>query len=213
VNADFDLLTFIKEVLFFVVIINPASKMVVIPVLAKEVGENETRSLAIRATLVAAIILVLFAFAGSFILEDVFHIDVFSLMVVGGAVLIFMGFRALERGIFYDIDVHHRLADFVIVPLASPMIAGAGTMALVIFESSMNGPLYASAAVVGAIGLNLVFMLVSLRLGEWLDKHNVMGALIRIMGLFVAAIGVHMLIQGIIGSIELAGASDLLNGL
>jgi small neutral amino acid transporter SnatA (MarC family) len=41
-----------------------------------------------------------FAFAGEIILRDLFYISTNALMIAGGIVLSFMGFTALNKGVF-----------------------------------------------------------------------------------------------------------------
>ncbi|MBT6956289.1 MarC family protein, partial [archaeon] len=83
------------------------------------------------------------------------------------------------------------------VPLASPMIAGPATIAATILKASILSPLYVSFALIIAIGINALISLFSLNIKRALDRYNLMGAIIRITGLFVMSMGIHMIISAV----------------
>jgi multiple antibiotic resistance protein len=192
-----DYVALLKEALFFLILINPVSKVVIVNMLPKEYKPAAKGKFLFRASFVAFILLIVFAIAGKLILQDLFRIDINALRIAGGFVLAVIGFKALDKGIFFQVDHHKSLWDLAIVPMASPLIAGPATITAIIVSSSSNAPPFVIIAITAAILANLLIMYLSLRSGWLLKKWNLMGALIRIMGLLVMAIGVDMMITGI----------------
>ena len=86
-----------------------------------------------------------------------------------------------------------------LVPLACPMIAGPATIAASIGLSAHDGPARATLAMLVALGVNHLIMLLSPRIGRVLDRHNLLGALVRITGLIVMTIGTQMALDGLAG--------------
>lgn len=187
----------LKEALFFLILINPISKVVIVTMLPKQYKPEAKGKFLLKASFVAFLLLIIFAIAGKLILNDLFRIDINALRIAGGFVLAVIGYKALDKGIFFQVDQHKSLWDLAIVPMASPLIAGPATITAVIVSSSSNAALFVVIAITIAILANLLIMYLSLR-SEWLlKKWNLTGALIRIMGLLVMAIGVDMMITGI----------------
>ncbi len=186
-----------RNALYLVALINPASKLSVLSLLSETHSPAELRGMAARSTAAAFLILISLAAAGQFILQDVFHVELYSLKTAGGLVLLYFGAEAIVRGQFFEVKDHANLAEMSIVPLASPMIAGPGAITATIAISSQYGLAHASAAVALAIAANLALMLAAGPLGRWLVRLNLMGPLIRITGLIVAAVAVQMILGGL----------------
>jgi len=173
----------IKEALFFLIIINPMSKIVIVSMLSKQYKHMEIEKLLVKSSIIALIMLVVFAFAGEIILKDLFHISTNALMIAGGIVLSFMGFTALNKGVFFQAQNSQSLMDIAIVPLASPLIAGPATITATIVKATTLTPHFVSLSVIIAVP-------------GFLNKYNLTGALIRITGLFILAMGVDMALKG-----------------
>ena len=155
------------------------------------------RVVSIEASIVAFLILFSFIILGNIIFTQIFHVDIFSFQILGGLVLFTLGYRALTKGIFYESDESHKLAEHAVVPLASPLIAGPATITAVIALTGQNGLLLTTTATFIAILVNFVFMLMSIGLYNLLKHYNLAGALIRMTGLIVSTISVQMILEGI----------------
>lgn len=187
----------IKETIFFLIIINPMSKIVIVSMLSKQYKHMEVEKLLVKSSIIAMIMLVIFAFAGEIILRDLFHISTNALMIAGGIVLSFMGFTALNKGVFFQAQNSQSLMDLAIVPLASPLIAGPATITATIVKATTLTPHFVSLSVIIAVLINLMIVSFSLNITGFLNKYNLTGALIRITGLFILAMGVDMALKGI----------------
>lgn len=186
-------------------LINPVSKIFILSTLAEEAAPRELRKISLKASFIAGAILFIFALIGKFILQKVFHVQIYSFQIVGGIVLFARGFQALNKGLFFETEANQRLEDASIVPLASPMIAGPATLSAAISFPVHYGLLRTLIAILIAVGVNFYVMIYSQRIGAILKRHNLMGALIRITGLIVATIGVQMMLEGVLAYLRVSG--------
>lgn len=187
----------VTEVFLFLALINPISKIFILHILAKELKDKDLKKVVLKSSFFALLLLVAFAFGGTFILNRIFHISIESLQVAGGIVLVIIGLNALRKGVFFEVDMDKKLTDLAIVPIASPIIAGPATITASIVQSSVHGSFFVSGAMIIALGINSIIMYFAPRITSFLNKFNLGGALIRITGLFVASIGMNMILTGI----------------
>jgi multiple antibiotic resistance protein len=183
--------------LALIALINPVSKIFVVSTLADKTSDHEVRRIAIKSTLIAAVILLLFIFIGNFLLRIVFHIEIYAFEIAGGFVLFVRGYEALSKGLFFEVDYNQKLEDLSVVPLASPMIAGPATITASVSFPAKYGLAITSVSVCIAIAFNLAIMLTSRYISRFIERLHVVAALIRITGLIVATIGVQMMLDGI----------------
>jgi len=188
---------FFENFLFFIVLLNPVSKIIVLSSLGVTNNFNELKNISLKATITAMIILFLFSFAGTFILKKIFRIEIYSLQIVGGIVLFLIGLRALQKGEFFELDIHQKIKDIAVVPIASPMIAGPATITASISQSAIYGPFITYISIFSALSVNFVLMILAGEINAFLKKYNLLGPLVRITGLFIASIGVNMALTGL----------------
>jgi multiple antibiotic resistance protein len=186
----------VSNALYFLALINPVSKVLILSTLQPPCARRELVMLSVRSTVVAFLILLTLTICGNFLLRDVFHVNIYSLKVAGGLVLFLIGLTAVRRGRFFEETLAHA-SDISIVPLAAPLIAGPGTMAGAISFASENGVIMTLLGVTLALAINLVIMLFSARIGKTLERAHITGPLIRITGLIVAAVAVQMVLDGL----------------
>jgi len=117
-----------------------------------------------KATLVSGFIMVLTLFVGESILAF-FGIDIESFAVAGAIIIFLIGMEMiLERNIFKTNP--EGASTTSIVPLAFPMIAGAGTMTTII---SLRAEFTQSNVLVGIL-LNLALVYLVLKTSGWLER-------------------------------------------
>ena len=153
------------------------------------------------AVLVAVLILLIFACAGNAILNYVFHIEIADLQIAGGIILLLIAANSLVFESHRSLSAMRRSKSAVeigCVPLACPLLAGPGSMvtSLTTWQNPDTGPVAALVAIAVVLGSFWVMM----RFIEPVSK--VLGTLIttvvsKVMLLFIAAIGVHMIILGV----------------
>jgi len=189
--------TIINLSLFFIAVINPVSKIAVISVLPETATFKDIEQISVRSTFAAFIMLLVFSLSGSFILSTIFNVQLYAFQMVGGIVVFYYGFAALRNGVFFEMDANKKLSDLSIVPIASPLIAGPATITAVISMTAEHTAFPVIIAISVALVFNMLVMIVSRFIAKPLIKFNLLGVLIRIMGLFVASIGMNMVLSGI----------------
>jgi multiple antibiotic resistance protein len=185
------------DTLYLLALINPISKISLLALFSADLSRSDLPRLALRSSLTAFVILLVFEFGGDLILHGLFHVDLYSLQIAGGVVIFFVGYNALTKGVFYDLDIRDRYREAAIVPLASPLIAGPATITAVISMAAERGYAHTSVPLLLALAINLALMLLAAPIASFLRSHNVLGALIRLTGLVVATMGVQMALAGL----------------
>lgn len=120
---------------------------------------------AFKITFVSGILLYLFLFIGESILS-LFGVDVQSFAVAGGLIMFFLG---LEMVLNIEIFKHdpQMIHTNPIVPLAFPLIAGAGSMTTLI---SLNAE-YQKINIIFGVLLNLIVVYGVLKSSDFIDKR------------------------------------------
>ena len=184
-------------VLSILILINPISKVFLLSSFASNWSKKEIRTICIKSTLVAAGILVLFAFCGEYILSQIFRVSIYSFMIAGGVILFYRGFLALNKGVFFEVDGNQKLEEMSIAPLASPMIAGPATITAALTFPGQYGVIATVVAIIMALAINYLLMIFQGAISGFLKKFNLIGAFIRMNGLIVSTIGIQMILNGI----------------
>ena len=187
----------IESSLYFLALINPASKIFLLSSMDPPLTWKELLALSLKSNIAALFILYVMTGLGSFLLKVVFQVDLYSLKVAGGIVLFIIGLTAVRQGRFYEKNTRDTHTDISIVPLAAPLIAGPGTMTAAIAYSSSNGEMVTLLSLTLALFVNFLVMLGSRGIGNVLERSSATGPLIRITGLVVAAVAVQMILGGL----------------
>lgn len=182
----------------FIALVNPIQKVFVIFSLQENYTPGEMKRIVNKSTLTAIIVLLLFFLLGEAILGYLFNLEIYAFQMTCGVVLFYNGFIGLQKGAFLTVDKQTRLEEITAVPIAIPMIAGPATITAVVTMPAVYGRMTTISAVILALLLNLVIMQNAGRIGKFLVKQNILMPLIRITGLIVAAIGLQMVLNGII---------------
>ena len=150
-----------------------------------------------KATIAAAIIMVAFLFVGEEIL-NLIGIDVNSFAVAGALVMFFM---ALEMVLGISIYKDDSPETASIVPLAFPLIAGAGTLTSLL---SLRAEYHVENIII-AIVLNIIFVYLvlksSVRIGRVLGTSG-LSIIRKIFGIILMAIAVKLFAENVTGLFE-----------
>ena len=147
-----------------------------------------------KASIVAGVIMIVFLFAGEELLK-VIGIDVHSFAVAGSFVLFFL---ALEMILGVRIYRDEGSSSASIVPIAFPLIAGAGTMTTLLSLRSQ----YDSLNIVIAIVLNIILVYIVLKSSARLEKllgQNGLGVIRKTFGVVLLAIAVKLFAANVKG--------------
>ena len=141
------------------------------------------------ATLTAGLLMVAFLFFGVAIL-GLFHIEVSSFALAGSLVIFFIGLE-MVLGIHFFRSDSSEASSGSIVPIAFPLIAGAGTLTTIL---SLRSNFSIPEILVGIV-LNLFVVFAVLRSTPWLERKlpkPATEALRKIFGILLLAIAIQM---------------------
>ena len=147
-----------------------------------------------KASIVAGIIMIVFLFIGEEFLK-IIGIDVHSFAVAGSFVLFFI---ALEMILGIRIYRDEESSSASIVPIAFPLIAGAGTMTTLLSLRSE----FHTINILIAILLNLILVYVVLKLSSKLEQllgKNGLGVIRKAFGVVLLAIAVKLFAANVKG--------------
>nr|WP_040506605.1 MarC family protein [Gillisia limnaea] len=140
-----------------------------------------------KASIVAGILMILFLFVGKQIL-NLIGIDVNSFAVAGSFILFFLALEMILGITLYKDDAPETAA---VVPLAFPLIAGAGTMTTLL---SLRAE-YETINIVVAIIINIIIVYVVLKssgkIEHFLGKQGI-NVVRKIFGVILLAIAVKL---------------------
>ena len=166
---------------------------------------REQRQVVKRATMIAYLTLLLFAFMGPLIFRF-FGISVNSLKIVGGVIFFVIGYEMLQARLTttaYDPQksTENNGKDLALTPLGIPMICGPGAIANIIVRWSEAGDNLAKKAVL-LLALTLVMLLTLIILSCARTVARVLGdsgnkVLLRLMGLITMVIAVEIFFSGL----------------
>ena len=194
-------------------VMNPFGTVPVFVSLTKENTKVERNLTAFWTSLNVLIILLISFFIGKYVLLF-FGITLNSLKIAGGLIIASSGF-ALLKGEFnkhkgmkktkVKADVESR-SQIALTPLAMPMIAGPGTMSLLITYNQEQNELKNILIILGAIVCASISIYLILKSSFYFVKvlgASGINALSRIIGFIVIAIGVEFIISAVVSVLNL----------
>jgi len=170
---------------------------------ANETAEHR-RYMARRGVLISTAILIFFAFIGDALLSSL-GISLAALKVAGGILLLLIGIEMVSKSATpADTEEHQDSKDISVFPLATPFIAGPGTMgAVILLMADTAGDPWSQTAVVAALVaiLTLTFLLLILAT----QVQRLLGAtglhiITRVFGVLLSALAVQFIFDGLIDS-------------
>ncbi|SFA73386.1 multiple antibiotic resistance protein [Poseidonocella pacifica] len=187
------------------VIIDPIGLAPVFITLTQGTDAAHRRAVAIRATLIAAIILTLFAFAGEQVL-GVIGITMPAFRIAGGILLFLTALdmlferRTKRREDKADPDEEH--PDPSVFPIAIPLIAGPGSIASIILLAGRADGMLGFFSVLGVtfavLGLLLLMFLMAGMVERALGRTGIT-VVSRLLGMLLAALSVQFVLDGLRG--------------
>ena len=165
------------------------------------------RTIAVRGVLIAGVILLLFAVTGDLLLRSL-GISLAALKVAGGILLLLIGidmvFARTSGGTSTTTEETSEAVskeDISVFPLATPLIAGPGTIsAAILLMANAAGDLLAEAVILltlcGTLILVLILLLAATKVQKLLGVTG-MHVVSRIFGVLLTALAVQFIFDGI----------------
>jgi multiple antibiotic resistance protein len=152
---------------------------------------------AMRAVVAAGGLILGFALFGQLVL-DYLNVSVNSLSIAGGLLLLLVALEMLRGQDYPDGESHG--ADFALVPLATPLLAGPGAIATVIVLSRQHhgfgGRVSVIAGILCALAVVGLVLLTAERVSRALPA-SLVTFLTRVFGLLLSAIAVQLVVDGV----------------
>lgn len=194
----------------FFATIGPIGVSAMFAALTTSANAEARRSMAIRGTLIAAGILLAFALIGEHLLTGL-GISLAAFRISGGILLLLIGIEkvfARSSSGTSTTEEEEREAetkqDISVFPLATPLLAGPGSMgATILLMADANGELAHQAIVIASLLAILLATLLALLSASKLQKYmgvtgmHVVG---RVMGVLLSALAVQFILDGILQS-------------
>ena len=187
---DLDLKEIITSTMVLFAVIDIIGSVPIIIDLRKKVGHIQSE----KASIVAAILMISFLFIGESLLKFI-GIDVNSFAVAGAFVIFFI---ALEMILGIKLYKEENAASASIVPIAFPLIAGAGTLTTILSIKAE----FANINIVIGIILNIMLVYIVLKSSAKLEKlftPNGLSVIRRVFGVILMAIAVKLFTTNIKG--------------
>ena len=203
---------FISAFITLFVVIDPPGCAPIYAGLTKGATQAQRRNMAIRATFIAGIILLIFALFGEDLLGAL-HIELNSFRIAGGFMLFWIAFEMVfEKRTQRREDRANKLAatpeveDVSVFPMAIPMLAGPGAIAAIMLLMNEADDLEQSLVVLGALGAVLLITMLALMAAGPLMRlfgDKVEAAITRVLGVLLAALAAQYVIDGLRNSFGL----------
>ena len=197
---------FLSAFVTLFVVIDPPGCAPIYAGLTTGATRAQARSMAIRASFIAGIILLIFALFGENLLAAL-HIELDAFRIAGGIMLFVIALdmvfekrtqRREERA--ERIRATPEVEDVSVFPMAMPMIAGPGSIATVMLLMSRSEGLEATMVVLAALLAVLVLTLLALLAAGPLMKalgKSVEAVITRLLGVLLAALAAQYVIDGV----------------
>ncbi|KQN37433.1 MarC family transcriptional regulator [Sphingomonas sp. Leaf407] len=197
---------FVSSLVTFFVVIDPPGCAPIYAGLTKGASVVQRRAMAIRATAIATLILLVFALFGQALLKAL-GISLDSFRIAGGIMLFLIALdmvferrtqRREDRA--REIIDTPEVEDVSIFPMAMPMIAGPGSIASVMLLMSQVGDWAARGVVLGALGAILALTLAALLAAGPIMQllgARIEAVITRLLGVLLAALAAQFVIDGL----------------
>jgi multiple antibiotic resistance protein len=204
--------TFLTAFTTFFAVIGPVDTAVLLASLTPNMTRGERRAIAVKATLIATILILVFAFFGGPVLNQL-GVSLAALQTAGGIILFLIALEmtlarrpgpaaalsAKESEEAEDKAEAH--AEIAVFPFATPLIAGPGAMtSAIVLAAGTRGDLTLFGAVIAAILAVMLVTLVLFLLAQ--EVHQLIGVtarkvIIRVFGILLAALAVQSIFNGL----------------
>lgn len=200
---------FVSAFITLFVIIDPPGCAPIYAGLTHGASAAQTRNMAIRASVIAGLILLGFALFGEALLGAL-HIELDSFRIAGGIMLFWIALemvfekrtqRREERA--EKIAATPEIEDVSVFPMAMPMLAGPGAIAAIMLLMNNAETVEQTLVVLAALGSVLVITMLALIAASPLMRlfgARVEAVITRLLGVLLAALAAQYIIDGLRGA-------------
>jgi len=202
---------FVSAFITLFVVIDPPGCAPIYAGLTSRASTAQARAMAIRATMIASVILLVFALFGEALLSGL-HIQLDSFRIAGGIMLFMIALdmvfekrterreQRAEKIKSKSVEETQEIEDISVFPMALPMIAGPGSIATVMLLMSRSQGTEQTLVVLAALACVMVLILLSLLAAGPLMRlvgAQAEAVISRLLGVLLAALAAQYVIDGI----------------
>ena len=195
--------TFASALVLLLLVLDPLGSLPIFVSVLRSVAPERRARVALRESAIAFGVLLVFMFAGQWLL-DVMHLSQRSLAVAGGVILLIIALRMVFGGAAAMVAgegpdaADGRPAEPFVFPLAVPLLAGPSAMATVLLLASgqPDRVWHWVGALTVAMAVSALVLLMADRIRR-LVGDSVVTATEKLMGLVLTAIAIEMLLDGL----------------
>ncbi|WP_300032269.1 MarC family protein [uncultured Roseobacter sp.] len=192
-----------REFITILVVVDPIGTLPVFYFATASVPQSRHRAFAIRAVLVATIVLLFFLVAGQLLLEAL-GLRFGSFQIAGGMVLFLFAMMMIFGASKSDKEIAEAERNDLsgaVFPLAMPSIASPGAMlAIVVLTDNHSNPVQEQVITAGLLLVVMLLTLVLLLLASQVKKvlgNTGANVISRVMGIILATIAVDAVLGGL----------------
>lgn len=187
-------------------LINPFNSLPQCLLMTEGLSKKTRRKVFSAVILVSFIIVLFFTLTGGFTMHYFFNIEFYHLRVAGGIILIAMGLKKLMFPVNVTMNLNPTDSDNdiikkAIIPMAFPMMVGPGTLSTIMVMTNDVG-LYITVLSAIIAFILMFFLFFFSNLIELIAGKLILLVISRIMQVFIVAIGVKILVSGIVGTYQ-----------
>lgn len=204
-----ELFIFLFGALFSV--LNPIGTVPIFVGLTQDYTQQERSKVSLMTSINVFVILIISFFVGQYVLSF-FQITIPALRIAGGIIIASSGFsllggkfsktRGIDKKVEEDLSQRNSIA---LTPLAMPMLAGPGSISLLIaFYQEHHSLSELIVSTLAILAVSIVIFLI-LRSAHYLAKHlgaSGIVAISRIIGFLTIAIGIEYIIRAVLSIIK-----------
>ncbi|WP_066554363.1 MarC family protein [Croceicoccus bisphenolivorans] len=207
---------FVSAFVALFVVIDPPGCAPIYAGLTADATAAQRRAMAIKASIIATLILLVFALFGEDLLGAL-HIELDAFRIAGGIMLFVIAIdmvfekrteRRHDRAdkVLAQRDATHEVEDVSVFPMAMPMLAGPGAIASIMLLMARAEGLEQTMAILAALALVMLLTLVALLAAAPIMRlfgHEFESVVTRLLGVILAALAAQFVIDGLRGSFNL----------
>jgi multiple antibiotic resistance protein len=204
---------FLNSFILFFVTIDTIGNIPFFLSLTEDVKIKQRNQIAIRSVVIAFFIMIIFAYAGRYLLESI-DVSLDSLKIAGGIILMFLAIDILfekrkkrrEKRVEEALD-EQNFDEIAVFPIAIPFIAGPSALTTVIlltgnYSVNTEFQIPVILALIAALFVSLILMLGASFIVKFIPKQ-ILHATARVMAFILAALATQFIIDGIKASFNI----------
>lgn len=188
--------------LLMLVIINPFAQVLYLSQLMNDLSFLDFARVHLRASILSFAVFLLFALFGEILLHHVFQVELASLQIFGGIIMLFIAHRYIAEGPGSNLLFRGDITELA-PQISLPYMVGPGTIWVAIILGQAYPSYVAAGLIAGVVVLNFLFVILVCLAFERVTgrKETRLGKyfaiLMRTNALFIGAIAMEMVVSGL----------------